>query len=192
MLKTDETLRPRQRLVGLSGWARSGKDEAAKALVQAGWTRFAFADPLRRCALAVNPYVPTDIYGDERFVRLADLVEQLGWEEAKKNPEVRRILIDLGTPGVRDCISDRGCIWAMETQIAGVETPIVVTDCRFPNEASWVRFRGGIVVKLEREGTQALGVADRAVNEIKPDFTILNCGSIETLHAAILSIVNNN
>jgi hypothetical protein len=41
-----------QPLVGLVGYARSGKDTFAAAL---GYRRLAFADPLKELALAVNP-----------------------------------------------------------------------------------------------------------------------------------------
>ena len=35
------------KIIGICGYARSGKDEAAKALIETGWTRLAFADELK-------------------------------------------------------------------------------------------------------------------------------------------------
>jgi hypothetical protein len=44
-------------LVAFSGYARSGKDTAADALLPLGFQRVAFADKLRECLYALNPTV---------------------------------------------------------------------------------------------------------------------------------------
>jgi dephospho-CoA kinase len=45
-------------LIGLSGYARSGKDEAAKVLIEEfGFKRIAFADKLRDFLYALDPIV---------------------------------------------------------------------------------------------------------------------------------------
>ena len=36
-----------RRIVGLCGYAKSGKDTAAEVLVRRGWARYAFADELK-------------------------------------------------------------------------------------------------------------------------------------------------
>ncbi len=36
-------------LVGLTGYAGSGKDAAAAGLTAIGWKRVSFAEPLRKC-----------------------------------------------------------------------------------------------------------------------------------------------
>lgn len=52
-------------LVGLSGYGQSGKDSAAAELLELGWGRRAFADPLRAIA--------TDLYGGrEQLQTLGD------------------------------------------------------------------------------------------------------------------------
>ncbi len=42
-------------LIGFAGAARSGKDTAASFLVERGWQRKAFADPVRNMLYALNP-----------------------------------------------------------------------------------------------------------------------------------------
>jgi hypothetical protein len=83
-------------LVGLLGLKRSGKDTFAARLVEAhGFTRIAFADPLKEAALALDPIVVSaNSWDPER--RLSDVVEAEGWEAAKEVPEVRRTLQNLG------------------------------------------------------------------------------------------------
>ena len=48
-------------ILGLVGRKQSGKDTFAQRLVEEhGYTRLAFADPLKAVALAANPIVHTD------------------------------------------------------------------------------------------------------------------------------------
>ena len=62
------------RWVTLSGPAQSGKDTLALVLVEDhGWTRVAFADPLKEMALAIDPWI--DINWDMEVARLSVLVD---------------------------------------------------------------------------------------------------------------------
>ena len=45
-------------LVGITGYAGSGKDTAALALLNNGFERRAFADPLRAGLLGIDPWLP--------------------------------------------------------------------------------------------------------------------------------------
>jgi dephospho-CoA kinase len=47
----------RYNLVGLTGYARSGKDTAAQVLINDGFNRVAFADPMKNMLYALNPIV---------------------------------------------------------------------------------------------------------------------------------------
>ena len=86
-------------VVLLTGCKRSGKDSAAQVLIDRGWVNLAFADPLRTMALAINPIVNYDFQCN--VVRLKDMVESYGWDFAKRDPEVRRLLQVIGTEAVR-------------------------------------------------------------------------------------------
>ena len=77
-------------IIGLTGYARSGKDSVAKVLVDHyGFIRLAFADPIRDLLLEVNPIL-------DKGNRLSSLVDEYGWDIAKAQPEVRRLLQTLG------------------------------------------------------------------------------------------------
>jgi hypothetical protein len=96
------------RIVGIFGHKRAGKDTLADALVREFmYTKFHFADNLRDIMYVTNPIIDyhtsDDIYEEPKLLRLQDLVDDIGWEEAKiQYPEVRRIMKFLGTEGVRD------------------------------------------------------------------------------------------
>lgn len=66
------------RLIVLSGYHRVGKDAVAEALMEMDpvWQRHAIVDLLNEMALKTNPYLPCGW-------RLADVVAECGWVEAK-------------------------------------------------------------------------------------------------------------
>jgi len=143
-------------IIGLSGYARSGKDEAAKVLVEEfGFTRVAFADKLRDFLFALNPLVVEDSsvgFGDVR--PLQDVIVKFGWDGYKATPwgqEIRRLLQRLGTEAGRETMWDS--IW-IDAALTGYndDAKIVVTDARFPNEAEAIVDRGGELWRVQRTG----------------------------------------
>jgi hypothetical protein len=143
-------------LIGITGYARHGKDTAGSVLVKEyGFTKYAFADQLKELALAINPFVDR-VYN----LRLYHTVSDQGWEEAKNNPEVRRFLQVLGT-GVRDIVGEDAWIRALvntiradglwDKQGPAYGGKIVVTDVRFPNEAAFIQKYGGQLWRIDRK-----------------------------------------
>lgn len=137
-------------LIGMSGRKRSGKDTfAARLTGEHGFTRVAFADPMREMALALDPYV-------SGHFRLGELVDAYGWEFVKENfPEARRILQRLGTEGGRDVLGEDLWVNVAMRLVAALRnngTPVVVTDVRFPNEARAIEEAGGYLLRVERPG----------------------------------------
>jgi hypothetical protein len=133
-------------IIGLSGYARSGKDTVAGMLI--GLHRYenvAFANTIRSLLFAMDPLI---MHGDIPF-RLQDIVESKGWETAKTEyPEVRRLLQDLGVGG-RDLLDDNVWINAALKDL-NKEDRIVVTDVRFKNEAARIKNMGGQIWRVNR------------------------------------------
>src|SRR5690606_14272906 len=160
-------------LIGLSGKKRAGKDTVAAYLVEKyGFSRVAFADPLREVALKVDPIIGAEIdprgsvacgYGGRLYdvptaepVLLSEVVRRCGWEGAKAHgeygAEVRRILQRMGV-GVRDLDPDFWLRIAAEKigAMRSAGRDVVVTDVRFPNEAGYIDCFG-LLVRVERPG----------------------------------------
>lgn len=180
-------------ILGLSGVSRSGKDSAAKFLIELGWQRVAFADTLREAALAINPivYSRVSVGGDEAWsdhIRLAHIVSTHGWDKAKQNPEVRRLLQVIGTEAGRD-IHGKDC-WIMAADAKINSENVVFTDVRFENECEYIRHNGGKVYHIERPGVGPVNshVSDKL--EFEPDGVILNDGTLDDLREKILGVVN--
>lgn len=176
---TNERVGP-PKLIGISGKAQHGKDTLGKMLVENhGYTRFAFADPLKEMAYRIDPMIS----GTQS---LAWLVDQMGWEEAKKIPEVRRFLQYLGH-GAREVL-DKG-VWIRRT-MRDVDAMIkeghrvVITDMRYLNEVDAVIKRNGYVVRVNRPDAGPTGddLSETALDGYDDwDVLFLNHSTIENL-----------
>ncbi len=186
--------------LSFTGFATTGKDEAVKILESIGFKRVSLADPVRQGVYNINPivFVPRDyltnkIYEmhslhnvfDGRYYKLKLVVDLQGWDEAKKIPEVRRLLQYYGTEGGRQIFGDT--IWTDTADKFIRENNIkkvAVSDVRFPNELDWVRYKeNNLVIKIKRQGvgpinshTSDLGIADELC-----DIIIDNDGTLEDL-----------
>ncbi|WP_328546782.1 hypothetical protein [Streptomyces platensis] len=179
------------RNIALIGKARSGKDTAGMRLVH-NWdfTRLAFADPLKRMALQVNPYIPEG-YG--ATVRLESLVADVGWDYAKDHyPEVRRVLQRMGQT-VRELDEDFWLRALMDkVKVAdGWNMPVVVTDCRYRNEAEALRAAGFILVRIKRPDLMSTDAhaSENELNDFPADETLINAGRIFDFHTAVDALV---
>lgn len=174
-------------LVGLCGFAQSGKDTTAEHLVTRGWTRVAFADTLREVLYALNPIIEGHYYpeGDGVLLeRVVEIVDRKGWDVAKvEHPEIRALLQRLGTEAGREIIDQQMWVRKGEEKIERAGGPVVITDCRFPNEVNMVRRRKGTLVWIERPGNQAANAhaSEHSITQADCDFTIVNSGTIEEL-----------
>lgn len=188
-------------VVGITGYARHGKNTAGEVFERQGFRQFAFADALKSMAVVLNPiiYVVEGGGGMEHpEKRLSDVVKDFGWEYAKSNPEVRRFLQVLGTEAVREHLGQDAWVHALELEIAkSAARRVVITDVRFPNEAEWVHSRGGHlirVVRLNDDGTAYDSGVDRTHGSEKyveslPADAVVEAKDSATLQREIASLV---
>lgn len=179
-------------VVGLTGYAQSGKDTAASFLVDEGFTRLAFADILRQSVYNLNPVgsVARESVRED-WGRVQTIVDEHGWEYAKvKYPEIRYLLQRFGTEVGRDLY---GVDFWVERVVSQIEFDgdYVITDVRFPNEEQAVHLIGGKVFKIVRPGTGAVnGHASEAyVDSMPVDGIIMNEGDLEQYRAEVLAAV---
>lgn len=180
-------------IIGLSGYARSGKDEVAKIFVKEGYTRVAFADKLREVLYALNPIVDTEwqltSVPKAFHWHVQDVINEYGWngyKETRFGPEIRRLLQRLGTEAGRQTLWDS--IW-IDAAFAGYrdDAKIVVTDCRFVNEADAIKQRGGSVLRVSRPGVDAFNdhPSETSLDTYDFDGFIQNDGTLEKLEQTV-------
>lgn len=174
-------------LVGLTGYARSGKDAAAAGLTAIGWKRVSFAEPIRQMLLILNPMLPSSL-------TLQTVVREQGWDGAKRSPEVRRLLQVMGAEIGREMIDED--LWTNLAKKAWDDYhkfgyDVVVTDVRFKNESDAIKFNGGKIIRIHRDGVIPAQnhVSDTSVDLITPDFEIVNNGTVEDLQNTLKTVL---
>ena len=167
-------------IIGLTGYAQSGKDTVAQILVKRyGFTRVAFADPIREFAYDVNPIV--DTVANEK-ITLRYMVDRDGWEGAKKHEEVRKTLQRIGVAARNNFGDDFWIIKAME-KVKHADR-IVVTDVRFINEAKWIKnYEQSQIWRIKRLGIGAVNnhVSESEMDGYKVDQILVNNGTLDEL-----------
>lgn len=185
-------------VIGLHGYPGAGKDAAAKVLLDAGWARVSFADPVREGLLALNPWIclrAASLRAPAKFMKLKTLVAKIGWTLAKKFTDVREGLQKYGTEAGRE-IHHQDCWLAIARREINRQMfcekakGIIITDVRFPNEVRLVVNEfNGMIVEIQRPG---VGPVNSHKSEMKIDVnggTIVNDGTVEQLHMKLLAHV---
>jgi hypothetical protein len=167
-------------IVGLHGFAQSGKDTIGQELVEKyGFERLSFADIIREALYILNPILSHNPMGDT--LRVQDVVDEHGWEWSKKQySEVRRLLQVIGTDVGRDLIYPAIWIDGLRNKIRNGD--YVITDVRFENEAEMIRSnREGLLVKIIRDGVGPVNShsSDKGLPDTMFDLIINNDGSLE-------------
>lgn len=174
-------------IIGLSGYARSGKDTIAEILIMNyGFKRLAFADNIRKAVKVINPIISGDIRANE-------MIDSYGWEVAKSTPEMRRILQVFGTEVGRQMFGEDFWVQQVFRQMEqdNAYENFVITDVRYPNEADFIRERGGEIWRVSRSSIKAINShsSETALDSYDFDRHISNDKDIADLSTEIFQIM---
>jgi hypothetical protein len=179
-------------IIGLAGYARSGKDTVAQYLVEHhGFTRMAFADPMREALLRLNPKITVN---GVNGVYLASVVGKLGWETLKEaSPDVRELLQRMGTEVGREMFGEHFWIDYLMNKALEAKTDIVISDVRFINEANAVRLWNGQVWRVNRPNVGPANdhISETGLDEFTNyDVVITNDSTLENLHSELATLLD--
>ena len=136
-------------IIGLSGYARSGKDTVADHLVSTyNFSQHSFAASMKEAMYRLNPIVHCDKIGQLRY---KSLVDAYGLDKVKEDyPEVRRLLQIFGTEVGREMFGENFWVDLVLNNLKSFHT--VISDVRFVNEADAIRAKGGQIWRVNRLG----------------------------------------
>lgn len=185
----DGKLMPRVEILGLSGWARNGKDTVAEHLISKyGYERVSFAAPMKEALYRLNPKITiNNVMGTP--VRTG--VDIYGWDELKTHgPEIRELLQRFGTEVGRDMWGEDFWVNAAINSIKD-GSKVVVSDVRYPNEADAIKSLGGEVWRVVRPGYGAANdhPSEHALNDYDFDRVLDNDTSVELLYSLVDSLL---
>lgn len=171
-------------IIGLTGYAQSGKDTVANILVENfGYTRIAFADKIREFLYETNPMYDS-VVGEPLFVKAK--VDRDGWEEAKKSPHIRRLLQTSGV-AARKVFGEN--FWVQQAlKDVHFEGNYVITDVRFTNEADIIKkYDNSQLWRVKRLGVEAVNshVSETELDGYPVDQIFINNTTIEDLEVLV-------
>lgn len=181
------------RLIGLTGPAGSGKDSVADVLCRDhGFVRYEFARPLKAALNAMFGWTPAQWNDREWKERKIDwlgasprrLAQTLGTEWGRQiiNPDIWLLLaaqfvrnppkriVSWSTP-----LHHSGEAWGEQAA-----NGIVITDCRFQNEAAFISENDGEIWHIDRPGVGAVEAhaSEAGLERFPGDLVIVNDGSL--------------
>jgi cytidylate kinase len=178
-------------IIGLAGYARSGKDTVANYLVENyGFTQLAFADPMREALVRLDPFIQVD---SMHHLALSEALKIYSWEDLKEHsPDIRPLLQRFGTEVGRNMFGQDFWVEQALKKAAKYEN-VVFSDCRFVNEAEAVLTETGHVWQIQRPGVQAANshISEHALDEFNFDVVIHNVDTLEHLYATIDALMGN-
>jgi hypothetical protein len=177
-------------IIGLSGYAQTGKDTIADYLIKNyGFTRVAFADPIREALYKLDPKIRL---GESSGVSLSHAVDNMGWEEVKKlSPDTRELLQRLGTEVGRSMFGED--FWVKQAMKKAQEhEKVVITDVRYPNELEAILKASGAVWRVIKNDVGAVNrhASETALDHYQFEHIIFNNDTIASLYESIDYFMN--
>ena len=201
-------------IIGLSGYAKSGKDTVADMIIsmhKEQWVVKKFSGKLKEIASLLTG-INIAKFEDQEFkesLMPIEWVEQ--WMDNTtmhyKLMKVRDFLQRLGTEAIRDGLHKNTWVNALMADYKnfhtdkfsvrqGITKPEypnwIITDCRFPNEFRAIKDKGGIIIRIERDGILPINAhpSETALDAFEFDFEIENNGSLEDLRRSVTFMLN--
>jgi hypothetical protein len=168
-------------IVGLSGFARSGKDTASEILInEYGFKRMAFADALKA---DLKGMIETALETIGKDVSLyTDML-------STSKETVRPIMVEYGRI-MRALYAPYWIDRLFSDMIGTGQNRFVITDCRYENEAKEIRKFGGIVIGITRPNVlPANAEEEMSFSKFSPDYTVVNDADIKVLHDRVFECV---
>lgn len=175
-------------IIGLCGFARSGKSTVAEYLAKEhGFKRINFKDSLLE---EVREKFP-DLLRELSLIHDGDLGD-IDWLFENKPPLMRALLQNYGTNVVRNKKPDYWVKKWME-KVKATKSNIVVDDVRFFNELSAIVEEDGVLIRVKRDDITSGGTHQSETEQelFVEDFTINGiAGSHDQVYAQIESILH--
>ncbi len=188
-------------IIGLSGYAKSGKDTVAEIIREIQpekWQIKKFSGKLKTIAsimLGIPEYMfenqdfKSEILGEEWWKNYGDFYHQT---------TVRDFLQLLGTDAIRNGLHTNAWVNALMADYKPRKmdqyspSNWIVTDVRFPNEAEAIKDRGGVIIRIDRPGVEPVNAhpSEIALDNWDFDYKIANVSDLPALKQTVEVLLN--
>lgn len=207
-------------IIGLSGYAKSGKDTVAQIIQELTheapegypkelfykWEIKKFSGKLKEIASILTGF-PAHQFEDQDFK--SSILGEEWWKnygDFYHQTTVRDFLQILGTDAIRNGLHSNAWVNALmadykpidRPDLSGFFTPTeeypswIVTDVRFPNEAEAIKDRGGIIIRIDRPGVEPVNAhpSETALDNWTFDYKIANVSDLVALRQTVEVVLN--
>ena len=173
-------------LIGLTGFARSGKDTAADFYcANFDFVKYSFAQPIKEAVKVMFSLNEDHVNGHLKEVVLPDL---------EVSP--RFLMQTLGTEWGRETVNTN--VWLLAAQRKLAEKAnlsgggFVIADIRFENEASFIRKNGGVLLHINRNDREKVlsHASEQGVSFMPGDININNNGALDDLYLQLTKVIS--
>jgi len=172
-------------IIGLIGKKQSGKTEIAKYLMEISDLKFvklSFANKVKEVCKLIYDLSDIQLFGDQK-----EIIDK------RYNLTPRFIMQQMGTEVARNIHSDTWIMALNSTYNMCIEfnkqrnlaiPNFIIDDCRFLNEADWIKSKHGIIVNVNRPNIEYkdLHLSETEMESIEYDWNIINNRDILWLH----------
>jgi hypothetical protein len=179
-------------IIGITGLKRSGKDTISNLLTEKyNFTRYSFADPLKRGVKEMFGFTDEQLWGDEKEkiddnwgISAREVLQILGTEILQY--DIHRHTDKLKDVG-RNIWVLRFSIWYKQEIKKNPNLMVVIPDVRFQHEVDIIKSIGGSMWKVIRPSinNNDLHPSETEMEKIVADLTIINDSTIENLYNKI-------
>ena len=175
-------------IIAICGHKFSGKSTVASLLHNTtGYEVVSFADKLKDITCILSGCTREDLedYDFKETQLVPDYLRPYCLNAEK--PTFRAFLQHFGSEVMRG-VNDN--IW-VDCTLSNCGKDVIISDCRFLNEANAVKAKGGIVIKIVRPDAKASDShqSETRIDEIDADYTLWNDTTLENLVANVDSLV---
>lgn len=174
-------------LIGITGHKFSGKSTVANMLSEMlNYKTDSFARPLKEIVCALSGCTMEQL--EDYDFKENEVVPEHLWAFCANEKHNYRSLLQ----GMGDYLRSKNTNIFIDSVLVGDTSNLIISDCRFPNEAEAIKKRGGIIIKVVRDSVVSDDThqSETHIDEIKATYIIPNNGSLETLRELIKPIVS--
>lgn len=173
-------------LIGITGHKCSGKSTISQILSEAlNYDIKSFATPLKKMVCALLNCTMSQLE-DYDFKENTKVPKHLWPYCANGQHTVRALLQGLG-----DVMRKENPNVFVNCTLHDVEDKVVISDCRFPNEAYAIKKKGGVIIKIIRDGVDVSDEhqSETKIDSIDADYIIENNSSLKELCGNVGALV---
>lgn len=173
-------------IIAITGHKYSGKSTVAKMLSEMlGLKVDSFARPLKEIVCSLSGCTMEQL--EDYDFKENEVVPKHLWAFCANEKHNYRSLLQ----GMGDYLRSKNPNIFIDSILVGDTSNLIISDCRFPNEAKAIKTGGGIVIKIVRPDAKAEDShqSENRIDEIDADYTLFNDTTLDILVLNVDSLV---